>query len=194
MRHKSKRVLLALFVSLAGGCSGEELTLPGEDACFSPSQSPELALTRPDAGCPCGGDAAVCVSVEHQGRPWNVALVCVDERWRSVEDGPCLLPPPIGKACVVEGQRYSDGESVPDPYSCNTCRCEDGQLAACTEVACNEPCPAASAAGTSCAACGPTDACEAVETGCLERCNGDGDCTDPAHFACIDGLCRNVCG
>jgi len=162
--------------------------------CFSPSQTPELGLDEPDAGCACDDDEGVCVPTTYQGRAWNVALICVDGRWHSVEDGPCAPTVPSGAGCVVEGQRYADGATVPDPYSCNSCQCEDGAVTACTEIGCSEACPEGTAPGTSCAACGPTDACEAVETTCLLSCQSDDDCTDSAHFACIDGQCRNVCG
>jgi len=198
-------------VVLAGGCTpGDDGTVwkwwpnqepppPGATlACFSPSQSPALSLDEPNAGCPCSGSAGVCVRTEYDGRPWDVALVCEGGRWQGVEDGPCApsLPNPANPpaTCLVEGQRYADGERVPDPYSCNTCFCEDGQVSVCTEIGCADPCPTGTTPGTSCAECGPTDACESVETTCLRSCSSNGDCTDPAHSLCLGGQCRNACG
>ncbi|HVJ18289.1 MAG TPA: hypothetical protein VM686_22875 [Polyangiaceae bacterium] len=96
---------------------------------------------------------------------------------------------PGGASCVVEGQVYPSGSSnVPDPFSCNTCQCVDGQLS-CTEINCPEACPPDTAPSTQCAECGPIDNCLSVETGCLPS------CTDICEFgACIDGVCRMVCG
>jgi hypothetical protein len=91
--------------------------------------------------------------------------------------------------CKVEGMVYPSGSSgIPDPTSCNTCECTDGQLS-CTEINCPRPCPPDSAFGTQCAGCGPADACEVVEHGCLPV------CTDTCEAgSCIDGLCRTLCG
>jgi hypothetical protein len=188
---------LAMTGACAQGQGGPPIGGSQPGTCFSPTQSPELALDEPDAGCSCSDEESQCVSTRYQGRAWDVALICTQGRWRSVEDGPCFpTRPPIATAtdCVVEGRRYADGATVPDPFSCNTCVCDDGQVSACTEIGCADPCPAGTGAGISCAACGPTDGCEAEETACLFSCRDDADCTDPSHFACIDGLCRNVCG
>ncbi len=119
------------------------------------------------------------------------------EAWKWAGQAPrgADAPPPHPPAqCVVEGQRYVDGQQVPDPYSCNTCTCEDGEVAGCTEIGCSEECPAGTAPGTSCAQCGPLDACEAVETTCLGSCASDDECTDPTHPVCAAGQCRSVCG
>src|SRR5690606_26634380 len=32
--------------------------------CFSPTSSPELALTEPNAGCPCEAEPSVCVTAQ----------------------------------------------------------------------------------------------------------------------------------
>jgi hypothetical protein len=105
--------------------------------------------------------------------------------------------PPSGASCKVDGQVYPDGaDQIPDPTSCNTCICNDGQLN-CTEINCPSPCEAGTALGTSCISCGPTDACLIVETGCLSTCDStvdaDGQCDEGNGF-CLDNLCRAVCG
>lgn len=92
-------------------------------------------------------------------------------------------------ACKVGGVIYKSGASgIPDPVSCNQCQCEDGQLG-CTEIGCSVACPKDTAYGTQCAQCGPTDACEIVEHGCLPTC--DDTCE---QGVCIDHICKTVCG
>ena len=53
-----------------------------------------------------------------------------------LHEGPCEVP--IGGSCVGgNGLLYPSGATqVPDPKSCNTCTCVDGQLTGCTEIHC----------------------------------------------------------
>jgi hypothetical protein len=115
-------------------------------------------------------------------------------RGRCSADGHCEdVPPGSGRSCKVAGKIYADGETgIPDPVSCNTCSCYDGQLA-CTEIGgCEKDCPDGKVFGTDCASCGPVDDCLMPEYDCFQRCV-DG-CTAPNAF-CIGGLClNNVCG
>ena len=105
----------------------------------------------------------------------------------------CHESPGQPAACEVEGVVYPSGsDGVGDPLSCNTCACEDGELTACTDAACPEPCPGGTAFGMSCARCGPTDACEIVHIGCLPSCDSDGDCAGSGY--CDRGVCRTLCG
>jgi hypothetical protein len=94
-----------------------------------------------------------------------------------------------GASCKVEGVVYPGGSgNIPDPFSCNTCSCLDGQLD-CTKIACPEPCPAGTVQATQCAQCGPTDACEIVEHACLPACT-----STCATGMCLNGVCAMVCG
>src|SRR5690606_9921184 len=95
--------------------------------------------------------------------------------------------------CRVEGADYPHGATVPDPYSCNTCTCNDGVVDACTEIGCADACPDGTAPGTQCASCGPVDQCLVRETGCLPACDAQADC-DATGGLCIEGVCRNLCG
>lgn len=93
-------------------------------------------------------------------------------------------------SCKVDGVVYPSGASnITDPFSCNKCTCSAGELG-CTEIGCAKPCPEGTQPGTSCAECGPTDACLIVEHACLPTCTDV--CADGR--ACVDGVCRNVCG
>jgi len=94
-------------------------------------------------------------------------------------------------SCLVNGMTYEHGATVPDPFSCNTCSCNDGQVDICTEIGCPIECPEGTLPGTECAECGPTDACLVVHTGCLPVCNEAADC---AGGPCIEGVCRSLCG
>lgn len=40
-------------------------------------------------------------------------------------------------SCTQDGETYADGDEVPAPDSCNSCSCENGQIA-CTAMACGE--------------------------------------------------------
>ena len=98
----------------------------------------------------------------------------------------------VGRSCKVADVTYLDGEGgIPDPTSCNTCSCVDGQLA-CTEIYCPSPCPAGQTLGQQCAACGPTDACLVVEHACFPSCQ---DGCGLQGTLCVNGVCiSGVCG
>ena len=99
-------------------------------------------------------------------------------------------PPVQPVSCLVGGVYYASGVSgIPDPTSCNTCTCDQGQLN-CTEKFCPKDCPAGTAFGSQCAQCGPTDACQIVEFGCLPQCSTT--CSNGG--LCSGGICRTVCG
>ena len=104
----------------------------------------------------------------------------------------CQATSPLPLAsCEVDGVLRVHGEDgFGDPVSCNTCSCFDGQLA-CTDIACDEPCPDGRALGIDCAQCGPVDNCEVVRTGCLPSCEQDEDCQ---QGSCQSGTCRALCG
>lgn len=105
-------------------------------------------------------------------------------------NGQCIDTYQAAVACKVNGIVYPSGSgSIPDPTSCNLCTCDDGKLA-CTEIGCDKPCPADTTLATSCAQCGPTDACQVVEYACRPS------CTDTcAEGSCINGACvTGQCG
>jgi hypothetical protein len=155
---------------------------------------PELAISNPEAGCACDGERDVCVSAYVGKRLWNIALTCSGGMWLSVDDGPCspgLEPEHAG--CLVGDQSYAHGEAAPDPFSCNQCSCDSGQITACTEINCPTACPEGTAQGSECAQCGATDACLLVRTACLPTCEGQDDCSATGGI-CSEGVCRNLCG
>ncbi|MFW6067051.1 MAG: hypothetical protein ACOC97_01845 [Myxococcota bacterium] len=97
-------------------------------------------------------------------------------------------------ACEVDGVVYEHGSTeIDDPFSCNTCSCEDGALV-CTEIACPEPCPDGTAPATSCSQCGPADGCEVVRTDCHSTCTNDDDCDAPLRCLEGEGVCGMICG
>ena len=92
-------------------------------------------------------------------------------------------------ACKVGGVIYLSGaDGIADPISCNKCSCYGGHLS-CTEINCPIACPAGTAFGTQCARCGPTDACQTIESACLPTCT-----STCKSGACSNGLCRMICG
>jgi hypothetical protein len=103
-------------------------------------------------------------------------------------------PSSEGIGCKTEGRFYPHGfKNVPDPESCNTCQCDNGQLTNCTEANCPEPCPTGLVLGQACAQCGLGGGCTSMETTCLSTCVGDadGEC-DEGYPNCFEGLCRNL--
>jgi hypothetical protein len=92
--------------------------------------------------------------------------------------------PRQGTDCIVNGVKYASGATVPDPFSCNSCSCEDGAITICTEIGCSIPCPEGTIAGSGCAECGPVGGCPAVETGCMPVCSTDDDCTEAGRRFC----------
>jgi len=57
--------------------------------CFSPTQNLDIANTSNAIGCDCNSeiDEDVCVN--------GVALICEENTWITVEDGPCFNPEPL---------------------------------------------------------------------------------------------------
>jgi hypothetical protein len=163
----------------------------GAPTCISPFQDPTLGFPDNAVGCPCSDEEAVCVW-DRSDRPyWMKGFVCSDGYWTQVDDGPCLEPPAAdGWRCTVDNQIYASGSdrSIPDPFSCNTCQCVDGELEACTEIGCEEPCPVGTVPGQRCMQCGDEEgaACSDTETGCFPPCTSDQDCDG---FKCRDGVC-----
>jgi hypothetical protein len=98
-----------------------------------------------------------------------------------------------GRGCKVDGVVYAHGaQNIPSPTDCNTCSCDDGQLA-CTELGCPNECPTGTDGGSQCALCGPTDACQVVEYGCFPQCDTASDC-NPSE-ACVSNRCvSGICG
>ncbi len=154
-----------------------------DQGCFSPTDTPGLAINPDSTGCACNDDPPECVRTMHEGNPWDVALYCVDGRWTSAEDGVCdgLTP-----GCNVDDVSYPSGaRRVPSPFStCNTCDCTAGELTNCTMRKCADKiCEDGSSKARRCLGCGPTDDCSEYEIGCL---SGQG---------CQDGLCASPwCG
>jgi hypothetical protein len=97
------------------------------------------------------------------------------------------------RPCKVGGVVYPDGAfGIHDPTSCNKCSCSNGNLI-CTAAHCPVPfCPAEHVFTTQCAQCGPADECLIVEHACLPTCSPDTDSC--AEGACMNGVCRNLCG
>jgi hypothetical protein len=142
-------------------------------------------------------DLAAAYATHHDALSCGVGVVCgmcpvVPLRGRCTIQHGCedTNEPAPGPGCKVGEVVYADGSSgIPDPTSCNQCVCNAGKLA-CTDENCPLPCPAGTKLATSCAQCGPTDACEVVELACYPVCTDV--CTDGV---CIGGACiTGVCG
>jgi hypothetical protein len=201
-------VLSLCLLSLASGCPLERscevdgkkyrsgTSFPDSDGCNACScndgtVSCTAAYCGPAPDCDVDGESVA------DGTQWpapdgcNVCSCALGEVACTEEACPPAEPE---TACVVGGTEYASGtEGIDDPFSCNECECQQGSLA-CTRIGCPESCPEGSAPGESCARCGPTDGCEAVEHACLPACKSDTDCQDTGYGFCSDGVCRNLCG
>lgn len=92
------------------------------------------------------------------------------------------------RGCKVGGVIYPSGASgIQDPFSCNQCVCQDGELA-CDDAGCPKPCPDNTKPGKGCAECGPSDNCLIVEYDCMPAC-----VETCAQGVCVNGACVNYC-
>lgn len=183
MRRSS--IALCLIGALGLGCGDD-----GDGRCFAPDRTPELVNEPEVIGCPCDGQAEVCVRTEDD---W-VALACDGSRWTAAEDAGC---PAQGTACMIHGAVYASGSSgIPSPFdTCNTCTCDDGD-AVCTEIACpGSGCPEGTVPASTCAECGPAGGCAVALVGCLFTCENSDDCQEPTPFCSAQqDVCSPVAG
>lgn len=136
-------------------------------------------------------DTGLCEAKTYGGCEGN------ENRYDTLADCMAKCGGAAATACKVLGKVYPHGSAVPDPFSCNMCTCDNGQVTGCTEIACETPCPPTHKPGTSCAQCGPADGCEVLETGCMPVCSGADECTnDPEYFFCVtsENYCASLCG
>lgn len=165
----------SLRVGSALGCGCETFVNPSS---WNPDLAAAFATHYSELAC---GAGVTCGECDPPGRGvCSIMQGCMD----AYDSSP-------GPACKVDGVIYPDGAvNIPDPTSCNTCTCNAGTLACNTDMKCPRPCPTGSKLAMGCAQCGPTDACEVVETSCRPTCTGscpNGLCIDGA---CLVGVCR----
>lgn len=140
-----------------------------EETCFSPVK-PRLAFEPDGVGCPCDDDPPVCVADPGEGGTAEIGLFCEDGKWTTTPlaahaKSPCSLR---RTDCRVADVIYPHGaRGVPDPFSCNSCQCDNGLLTRCTELGCPTTCDEGTYAAWRCVQCGPVDECVLMETGCL---------------------------
>lgn len=173
--------------------------IPAPDGCNACTCNEDGTLSCTAKGCVPGHRSCKVDGVDYASGQSGVpapdgcnTCTCEDGVLGSCTEIACLP----AAACIVNGKTYASGESdIKDPFSCNRCLCDDGQLI-CTEAYCPEgECPPNSVPGRACAQCGPTDACEAYEFGCMIVCESDEHC--PAGTTrdwCVEGTCRTLCG
>lgn len=84
-KDRALRYCCVIFALLQFACGRDDR----KTTCFAPQQNLEIAYSPGAAGCECksASDKSVCIR-DRDGR--DVALVCSDDRWIAVEDGPCL--------------------------------------------------------------------------------------------------------
>jgi hypothetical protein len=150
--------------------------------CFSPTQHVELAQEPGATGCPCGANAEPeCVGTRYLAPFLELSFACVEGAWAVVPEGAC----DGGAGCQTEDGIYASGaKHVPDPYSCNTCACQDGKLS-CTEQLCPKPCPDNSMPALGCLEC-VDDECRLAHYACFTSIYVD--CNDSGCFA------QSACG
>ena len=87
---KTKLSLLLLTISFFYSCSDDDDNSNSD--CFSPTQNLINAYDEGFVGCDCDSenDIDICVQ-DSNGR--NVALICSENKWAAVEDGPCSEGP-----------------------------------------------------------------------------------------------------
>jgi hypothetical protein len=184
---------------------GERLTIPPGECCGTCEPCGQVACAPlacdPRDAHPVPGECCWQCASSDGGAVQDAGVACpgvvcaplncdpATEVPRAVPGKCCGECVPLGSDyCVVEGKKYREGESVPDPFSCNMCTCRDGKPDTCTERSCPEPCPDGTVAGSRCLMCGPAGGCTASEVGCLPRCSSDSNCSPDAPF-CVQSVC-----
>ena len=161
----------------------------GEIDCYSPD-APALALGAEGPGCVCDAEveASACVGVPVNGNLHQIAMVCENGRWQTVEDGPCEPGP--GPACMIRNRIFS--ERPPPQFLCEWCAHCMNDDPVCTLIDClaPEPCPAGTIDATRCWGCGPVDNCTLSEHGCFSPCD---DTTTCDIGRCSQNVCTWTC-
>ncbi len=85
----SQGICSCMYMSQVAKCHDRHCLTIEDSACFSPTQNLETAYRQNSTGCACasGIDSDFCLP-DKNGR--NVALICENNRWIAVEDGPCM--------------------------------------------------------------------------------------------------------
>ena len=173
--------------SEGGGSSGSGNGGATGGDCFSPDHMPERSLDPNATGCACSSDEVdQCVVVPGGPGLHVLGIGCHDGRWTTFEDGACA-PGPNG-ACMIENRVFKDGGPVPGEFLCRFCLFCGGGNGACPVSTCAPPlCPAGTAQGSRCRACGfLPGGCDVMEHGCFAPCE-DGDSCEWGR--CSEGVC-----
>jgi len=81
-----------------------------DENCYSPEQNLEIAYEANAQGCTCGpSDPDIC-RLDQEGR--EVALVCNDDHWEAVEDGPCDALQPAPSCEVLESSPIGSSTDI----------------------------------------------------------------------------------
>ena len=113
-----------------GGTAGSTTTV----ACFSPTQHLELIKPMASGGCPCTpGSASVCIQ--------GTGLICSNNYWIAVWDGPCL--PSTGGAGSVGGSgaggKATGGSSTGGASGAKACGARAGNSCTANEYCAYQP-------------------------------------------------------
>ncbi|HWA75402.1 MAG TPA: hypothetical protein VG937_23855 [Polyangiaceae bacterium] len=172
-----------------------------------PALSVEQCTQKVEAGLPCscttfvnpqnavavaGFQVAAAEYASKQCQPDVACEPCLEPTGaRCSAEGHCESFTTVPIACIVGGVRYESGtKNIPDPTSCNTCFCDNGNLGCTTAAVCTKPCPTGTKFGRSCGQCGPVDNCLAVAYDCYPTCTDTCD-----KGVCSEGICKpGFCG
>jgi hypothetical protein len=120
--------------------------------------------------------------------------MCIGGRCTIVHATTCTVSSaPRGGASTA--MPVSPGTSgLKDPFSCNTCTCQEDGTLLCGKDDCPVPCSAGLLPGTTCDSCGYNDFCDVTRTACLPICETTADCGGTPGGVCSAGVCKRVCG
>jgi len=178
---------------------------PFEDPdCFSPQKNIDQAYSGGE-GCHCdpAADSGACVE-DSTGR--GVALVCSDDRWQAVEDGPCEPPPAASCTDDSCGSEQTCEEVVPGGF--RACVGDLTEVSTCMNPSLDECCDTSECETGICAlsVSYPTGPCGLggadILNECLsDECQTDEDCgsgsvciwqgVEGALRSCIPATCRS---
>jgi hypothetical protein len=209
---------LALCCLLALGCD-DPLTFPRtDDKVLIPASygschdGQACTLTGADCSDCCGVEAvraeseeSIYVAVQrsceaYDGPRCNSCTAipreatCMAGRCTLIHTATCSVATPRSVGSGATPVVSPGTDDIKDPFSCNTCTCQEDGTLRCGAQDCPLPCSAGLAPGTTCDSCGYNEHCDVLRTGCLPSCESDADCGGTPGGVCSSGVCKRACG
>ncbi|MEY4514843.1 MAG: hypothetical protein RLZZ450_6965 [Pseudomonadota bacterium] len=211
-------VCVVLSCLLGAGCSdalsfprsGDKVSIPASYERCEDGQA--CTLTGADCSDCCGvaavrseSEESIYVAVQRSCQSYQGPhclscsaipreAVCVDGRCTLIHSTTCNVSGSL-RGGTGGAMPVSPGtEGLKDPFSCNTCTCQQDGTLLCGKDDCPVPCSLGLAPGTTCDSCGYNEHCDVTRTACLPSCETNADCGGTPGGVCSAGVCKRICG